>query len=356
MFECKICGFKTDSKAYGAHLKSKHNITKIEYLVNYRGDLDYTRKEILENKYNNEKMSIKQITEFFEKKYDVSSLKDTILKLFKYYDIKLRSVSESQKLFINRSGGVWNKGKTKKSSEFVKKYADKKKELYADFHNVLYSMELSKLIETFGVGKSLRIIKIVRERIGKEKQEGKCLLCGKELDFYSGGKVHIHHIDRQHSNDSEENLCVLCINCHMILNGHKHRLNDLNKYNTFSLIKENIDDVLDILNKSVKKSKRCAKEYENKIEKEECFLCNKKDTFFHIHHIDSNTKNNSADNLCCLCHSCHSKITGRAIVAKNKEDMKEKFLNFKCYEGLEWSKTKINISNIPLKEFIKLNS
>ena len=39
----------------------------------------------------------------------------------------------------------------------------------------------------------------------------KCSRCG--YDKYVGS-LHIHHIDRDHDNNEEKNLIVLCANCH----------------------------------------------------------------------------------------------------------------------------------------------
>lgn len=55
-----------------------------------------------------------------------------------------------------------------------------------------------------------------------EEQQWKCLRCGRDLKkLYENEKyrkLHVHHIDRsggtEHENNSIENLCLLCNNCH----------------------------------------------------------------------------------------------------------------------------------------------
>jgi hypothetical protein len=50
------------------------------------------------------------------------------------------------------------------------------------------------------------------QRIRREIKEQKCFCCGKQ-----DGRLDTHHLDRDKSNNSAENMLVLCASCHAFL-------------------------------------------------------------------------------------------------------------------------------------------
>jgi hypothetical protein len=52
----------------------------------------------------------------------------------------------------------------------------------------------------------------------------KCVRCGYDEDR---GSLHVHHINRDHTNNGPQNLIVLCANCHFGLHHNTWKLEDL---------------------------------------------------------------------------------------------------------------------------------
>ena len=71
-------------------------------------------------------------------------------------------------------------------------------------------------------GKSYLLFTIYRNYL-LEKHNYKCELCGwGEVNQYTGTiPLEIHHKDGNYKNNSEENLQVLCPNCHSLTETHK---------------------------------------------------------------------------------------------------------------------------------------
>lgn len=70
-----------------------------------------------------------------------------------------------------------------------------------------------------------------------KKHKGICFACGKKWDEIS---IHIHHIDCNKENNNEENISLLCFDCHMLL----HRIISHNNLpSILKWIKENYPNV-----------------------------------------------------------------------------------------------------------------
>lgn len=61
------------------------------------------------------------------------------------------------------------------------------------------------------------------QRYIKEKYNNKCAQCGwNEINFFTGhSPLEIEHIDGNYENNSEENLILLCPNCHSLTSTYK---------------------------------------------------------------------------------------------------------------------------------------
>jgi len=276
--KCLICGEEVERSSFHFHLK-KHNMKMKEYYVKF--NFDFTKKDYLENEYCKNEKSLKQITKECEEKYNISNLKSTVLDFAKEFYIKKRTISGAGKLYFENNE-IWNKGCTKKDNASVALYSKKKKELYKKVRKKLESLSISELLK-FNIQQNKKIRNILRKKL-IEKQDNICPICESSLTNLDKRLQHIHHIDRDNSNDTEENLIVLCASCHTKLSGHKHRLKELDfilSYDDFvnnlelvryeiSKIKKNKEDMMCQLESVDKFDKK--KYYENIKENGKCSI------------------------------------------------------------------------------------
>lgn len=115
MFVCKICEFSC-SRGSG-HIKAKHNISTMEYLKQYE-NLDVI------DLYS-QGFSAQQIADTIkDKNLGVSPIKKDVLVYLRNNNIDIRNTSEATKCWIDKTGGVWNKGLTKNEHPSIMKYAE----------------------------------------------------------------------------------------------------------------------------------------------------------------------------------------------------------------------------------------
>lgn len=117
--------------------------------------------------------------------------------------------SEHRKKMSNaRLGKIpWNKGKTKKESDGLKRMADSK--MGDKCH--LWKGGISSLLYTIDWTRTLRIS--IRER-----DKYTCQVCGEK----QGDKAYdVHHIDYDKKNCDPKNLITLCHHCHMKTNSKR---------------------------------------------------------------------------------------------------------------------------------------
>lgn len=366
--KCKICGKEIERTFIGQHLSKEHSKMSIyDYFKKYSDYYRFADKDYLYEEYFIKKRSLKSITKENEDVLNISSLKAVVLKIFKDYGFKTRSISDAGKnYFLNNE--VWNKGETKENNKFVKIYADKKKELYNNVEEKLKSFSIQELLDNFSYK---RISHILKDKMSL-KEGGVCPICGKLFEGLSYRQKQIHHIDRNHSNNEENNIVLICISCHTKISLQKYWLEGLNKYDTYEKFMNNINDIKSIINKKNGNSKigrkniikdgKLIETYRSKIE-DKCCLCGC-DKKLVVHHLDGNHSNNKDDNLCTLCKTCHDKITGFNIKSSNEKELKNKLNNHIIIQEEEKKKLKndlagddkckkINLSKISLKEFVK---
>jgi len=114
MFVCKICEFSCSRG--GGHIKAKHNISTMEYLKQYE-NLDVI------DLYS-QGFSAQQIADTIkDKNLGVSPIKKDVLVYLRNNNIDIRNTSEAIKCWIDKTGGVWNKGLTKNEHPSIMKYA-----------------------------------------------------------------------------------------------------------------------------------------------------------------------------------------------------------------------------------------
>jgi very-short-patch-repair endonuclease len=115
MFICKICNHSC-SRGSG-HIKAKHNISTMEYLKQYE-NLDVI------NLYS-QGFSAQQIADKIkDKNIGISPIKKDVLVYLRNNNIDIRNTSEATKCWIDKTGGVWNKGLTKENHPSIMKYAE----------------------------------------------------------------------------------------------------------------------------------------------------------------------------------------------------------------------------------------
>lgn len=118
MFECKVCGYVC-SRGSG-HIKSKHDISTIEYLKIYE-DIDVV---VLYE----EGKSAQQISNLIKQKnLGVNPIKKDILFYLKSCGVDIRTTSDAIKKWSFSRGGPWNKGLDKNTHSSIMKYADSRK-------------------------------------------------------------------------------------------------------------------------------------------------------------------------------------------------------------------------------------
>lgn len=356
MEKCYICGREMNN--IHVHLKYKHNLSKVEYLVKYRKDLEFTVKENLKKMYYDEGKSLRQICKIYEDKFNLSNLKPIIRGIMKYFGFKLRSTSKAQKNFLEKSGGVWNKGLTKEKNYSVKKYAYKKKKLYEDLNKALEKMEIKELLEYFA---SKKVRKIVRKKI-IEKQNNKCPLCDINFNNMNNRKKHIHHIDRDASNNLEENLIVLCQKCHFKISRNKHRLKEIDKFNTFNKFFENKEIIKQIIKDKIKSKEKKRKPSYRNLEYKNCEICGDNEKI-HAHHINEKPYDNRVENLVFLCKHHHDIATGFGLIVNSREEFFKNYkkLDNKGFDVLKYNSEVVkgvreckNLKNIKLNKFVQL--
>ena len=115
MFVCKICEFSC-SRGSG-HIKAKHIISTMEYLK------EYEHLDIID--LYSQGFSAQQIADKIkDKNIGVSPIKKDILVYLRNNNVDIRNTSEATKCWINKTGGVWNKGLTKNEHPSIMKYAE----------------------------------------------------------------------------------------------------------------------------------------------------------------------------------------------------------------------------------------
>lgn len=349
--KCLECGEEVVRSKFHFHIK-KHYMKLEEYYIKF--DFDFTNKEYLENEYYINKKSLKRITKECEGKYLISNLKPMVLYFAKYFEIQKRDASLAGKIYFENNK-VWNKGQTKETNPSVMVYANKKKELYKKVKEKLESLSIQDLLK-YNVQQNKKIRNILRKKLIK-KENYICPICGCGLVDLSNRLVHIHHIDRDNSNDAESNLIVLCAGCHMKLSGHKHRLKKIDFIQNYEMFMGNLDLIKNEFSK-IKKNKPNDYSYRN-TEYGICEICGEEENI-HIHHLDINSNNNNKNNLVFLCRKCHGKVTGYNIKANSKKDMinqlgtVDKFnKKLYCKNSKENGRCSINISKLKLTEFIQ---
>jgi G:T-mismatch repair DNA endonuclease (very short patch repair protein) len=114
MFICKICCLELTRGS--GHIKAKHGISTLEYLKQYES-LDVA--QLYSDGY-----SAEQITKIIkEKNLGLNPIKKDILLYLRENSISIRNTSEATKCWLDKTGGVWNKGLTKQEHPSVLKYA-----------------------------------------------------------------------------------------------------------------------------------------------------------------------------------------------------------------------------------------
>lgn len=115
MFVCKICEFSCNRGS--GHIKAKHNISTMEYLKQYE-HLDIIDLYL-------QGFSAQQIADTIkDKNIGVSPIKKDVLVYLRNNNIDIRNTSEATKCWIDKAGGVWNKGLTKNEHPSIMKYAE----------------------------------------------------------------------------------------------------------------------------------------------------------------------------------------------------------------------------------------
>lgn len=366
--ECKICKKEIERRFIGQHLKKEHKgISVYNYYKKYNNYYRFADKKYLYEEYFIKKRSLKNIIEENEKNLNMSSLKSVVLKFFKDYGFKVRSVSDAGKNYFLKNE-VWNKGETKENNNQVKKYSDKKKELYKNVEKKLETFSIQELLDNFSYR---RISHILKDKMSI-KEGGFCPICGKSFKNLSYREKQIHHIDRNHLNNKENNIIMICSSCHTKISLQKYWFQELNKYDTYENFISNIENIKLILNNKKGNSKVGRKnvfingklvESYTLNKQEECCICGSTEELV-IHHLDGNHSNDVKNNLCTVCRRCHNKITGFNIISYDEKDLKNKLKNCKIIQEKEIKKIKndengddkckkINLSKISLNEFVK---
>ncbi len=118
MFKCKICSIEL--KRGSGHIKAKHHISTLEYISEYEG-IDCCAMY-------DEGYSAQQIADFIkEKRLGVRPIKKDVLDYLRSKRVEIRNTSAATKVWIQKAGGPWNKGKTKEDHPGIMKYAESRR-------------------------------------------------------------------------------------------------------------------------------------------------------------------------------------------------------------------------------------
>lgn len=115
-FKCKICG--AELLRGGGHIKSKHNLTTLEYIEKYENI------EIC-NLYKEGKSASQIVLLIKEKNLGINPIKKDILSHLRIKNINIRTTSQAIKQWNKQRGGPWNKGKTKEDHPSIARQASK---------------------------------------------------------------------------------------------------------------------------------------------------------------------------------------------------------------------------------------
>jgi G:T-mismatch repair DNA endonuclease (very short patch repair protein) len=154
MFICKICGHK-GSRGSG-HIKSKHDISTLEYVKIYENiDVIFLYSE---------GFSAKQIADKIKQKnIGINPIKNNILSYLKENNIEIRKTSEATKCWVDKKGGVWNKGLTKEEHPSILKYSNSR----IGKNNGYYTgPESSRLKTKWWLNKTEEEIENIRKKTG----------------------------------------------------------------------------------------------------------------------------------------------------------------------------------------------
>lgn len=138
MVECILCGKKL--KKFCNHLK-KHNLSLVKYFDLHVNPTYNIRQKYLDG------FSAQQIANEIEELTNstICLIKKDILLYLKNNNIEIRTTSNAIKCWVEKIGGVWNKGLTKETSSSVKIYADKQ----LGENNSFYKTDINKRIDTY---------------------------------------------------------------------------------------------------------------------------------------------------------------------------------------------------------------
>lgn len=115
MFICKICDYKC--KRGSGHIKAKHGISSLEYLKEH--------EDISVIVLYQQGFSAQQICSTIRQKMvGLNPIKKDILVYLKNNGVEIRNTSEATKCWIDKSGGVWNKGLTKQDHQSIMRYSE----------------------------------------------------------------------------------------------------------------------------------------------------------------------------------------------------------------------------------------
>ncbi len=167
MFVCKICNLSCIRGS--GHIKAKHNLKTIDYLRQYE-QLDVIELYL-------QGFSAQQIADKIKNKnIGISPIKKDILVYLRNNNIEIRNTSEATKCWIDKTGGVWNKGLTKEQHPSIMKYAQNR----TGEKNPYYTMSQESKDKTkWWERKTDAEIKQIRQRIGdnlkQQYKEGKLI-------------------------------------------------------------------------------------------------------------------------------------------------------------------------------------
>lgn len=130
-----------------------------------------------------------------------------------------------------------------------------------------------------------------------ETRPHECEICGRSRHDDDYLPIEMHHIDRDRANNTEENLILLCCNCHE----HQHQRGKATSHTkrranfVFSELKTSRSRRLFLIEKHGHTCQRC-----NRYAWEGDYLP------LHAHHIDENRHNNVEANFELVCANCHN--------------------------------------------------
>jgi hypothetical protein len=160
MYECKICGLK--SKRIASHISRGHKVDVFEYLKKYE-NIDCC--ELYEDGF-----SAQQISDVIKDgESGVRPIKLRVLEHLREREVVIRSTSAATKEWIKKTGGVWNKGKTKEDHLSIKKYADSRRGQDNPYHTA--GTPESRAKSRYWEYKSEEELKEIRQRAGETLSE-----------------------------------------------------------------------------------------------------------------------------------------------------------------------------------------